>query len=127
MALCLLAACGGTRDTRERIGAVTQTKLQGIRTATIPSGTTLTETLGPERRGISVVAEWSFKPQEDWPTYSGRVAPPLLAGTGYQPVDSQRVAGLSLSKHVPGDTYRVELERVTEPLRIRVRFTASPD
>ena len=123
---CLLAACGGTRDSDARtIAREVEAQIAVARDATIPAGITLSGSSGPKREAHWVRADWAFEAPADWQRYlEGTVA--SLRRSGYEPVGT---GGLAYAKHVPGDVYRVHIARgeSSPASRVTVTFHAGPD
>ena len=128
VASCVLVGCSGASDTGSRqISSEVETQIATARNATIPSGVSLAESSGPTRQGSMVSTEWSFDLPTDWDAYA-EATTASLGRAGYEVVNSGQEA-LALTRHVPGDSYRVRIARKgsASPSRVTVSFSASPD
>ena len=128
VASCVLVGCSGASGTGSRqLSSEVETQIATARNATIPSGISLAESSGPTRQGSMVSAEWSFDLQTDWDAYA-EATTASLGRAGYEVVNGGQDV-VALTRHVPGDSYRVRIARKgpASPPRVTVSFSASPD
>jgi hypothetical protein len=119
----LITACGDDAA----LTADLDKQLAIARDATTPAGTVLSGGSGPARAGQIVSAGWSFELSGGWDTYVEQTAG-ILRAAGYEELGATPTSR-SFVRHVPGDSYRVQLSRGTSntTARVAVSFQASPD
>jgi hypothetical protein len=72
----------------------------------------------------SIKAIWDIETSQQWEDYCQWVSEQFILDFKARRVDDSK---LLLVKHLPGDTYRVTLERIgSKPLRVRVTFLGYP-
>jgi len=127
LAACVLAGCGRAESRDD--GALSPEVVAQIgraKDATVPAGVTLTRYAGPTRKDVVVSAECTFEVQVGWAAYESEVTG-LLRIAGYEPLAATD-GGVAFAKHVPGDAYRVRIEREGSPSKlVTVRVSATPD
>lgn len=109
--------CGGGRKSEKGFDELAR----AIQNLAIPS-TSGVETSGVERTETSARISWEFGISTSWKSYRRWAADRLRFEDHFQ-ITRESPLSLSLSKWLPGDIHRVEIEEV-RPGRIRVTLIA---
>jgi hypothetical protein len=123
----LVGCIGGGSGDRTTVTREVGAQFAAAKDATIPVGVTLAEQSGPARDHDVVSAAWSFDLSTSWDEYRA-TAVTTLQRAGFDRLPTPE-GSMGFAKHIPGDSYRITIERARAelPTRVTVRFFSSPD
>ena len=101
-------------------------EIRSLQNQTMPAGSVIVEKTNLVRNGQTASATWEFETDWDWGKYSMWLKENIP--NGYKRTAAEETS-LQFRRNLPGDVYEMQFERgmSNNPLRIRVRFRASPD
>jgi hypothetical protein len=100
-------------------------ELRTLQNRSVPPGAMAVEKTNLVRNDQTASATWEFETDWDWEKYSTWLNENVP--NGYKRITAEKTS-LQFRRSLPGDVYAIGIEsRMSDRLRIRIQFSASPD